>query len=247
MAGVTTDEIDLYVRSEPSLLANYCGVYAIDELIDEFVKCAQKITTKAGQAKLPFAIVNTDPIDKSGTHWISLVKLQDESFFLFDSFGLLGFSEFIVSDDRKLTSTFLTRFRDLRAGQLRILLLRVRRRGLSLADQETEEISLGHVLGPHAIPYALCRFGRHQQDKYLRLGRSGAVAFHFDVWRIRTLFPEQSLLERFEEDLQGQDLHRVHDKGRDSQKFPKRRQIAGGPHTKRIRHKVVHQKERHRG
>ena len=119
MAGITTDEIDLYVRSEPSLLANYCGVYAIDQLIDDFVKCAQKITTKAGRAKLPFAIVNTDPIDKSGTHWISLVKLQDESFFMFDSFGLLGFSEFIASDDRKLTTTFLTRFETYEQGNFK--------------------------------------------------------------------------------------------------------------------------------
>ena len=137
--------------------------------------------------------------------------------------------------------------RDLRAGQLQILLLRVRRRGLSLADQETEEISLGHVLGPHAISYGLCRFGRDQQDKYLRFDRSDTVAFHIDLRRIRTLFPEQDLFERFQENLPGQDLHRVHDKGRHSQKFPKRRQIAGGPHTQRIRHKVVHKKERHRG
>ena len=137
--------------------------------------------------------------------------------------------------------------RNVRAGQLRILLLRVRRRGLSLADQKTEEISLGHVLGPHAIPDGLCRFGRDQQDKYLRFGRSDTVAFHIDLRRIRTLFPEQDLLERFQENLPGQDLHRVHDKGRDSQKFPKRRQIAGSQNMQRIRHKVVHQKERHRG
>ena len=116
MAGVSTDEIDLYVRSEPSLTANYCGTYAIDQLVDEFVKCARKIVTKSAKAKLPFAVVNTDPIDKGGTHWISLVKLQDESFFLFDSFGLLGFSEFIVSDDQKLVSTFLTKFETYEQG-----------------------------------------------------------------------------------------------------------------------------------
>ena len=103
MAGITSDEIDLYVRSEPSLLSNYCGVYAIDELIEEF---ARKIVTARGKAKLPFAVVNTDPIAKSGTHWVSVVKLQDNSFFLFDSFGLLGFSKFVVSDDRTLVFYF---------------------------------------------------------------------------------------------------------------------------------------------
>ena len=162
-------------------------------------------------------------------------------------FRPIGFFRIYRVGRSKASVHLFNKVRDLRAGQLRKLLLRVRRRGLSLAEQETEEISLGHVLGSNAIPYCLCRFGRHQQDKYLWLGRSGAVAFHFDLWRIRTLFPEQGLLERFEEDLQGQDLHRVHDKGRDSQKFPKRRQIAGSPHTKRVRHKVIHQKERHRG
>ena len=61
-------------------------------------------------------MVNTHPIAKSGTHWVSLVKLQDNSFFLFDSFGLLGFSEFIVSDDRTLMSEFLTVFRTYEQG-----------------------------------------------------------------------------------------------------------------------------------
>ena len=126
--------------------------------------------------------------------------------------------------------------------------LRVRRRGLSLAKQENIGKSLSDTcLGLILFLTAFTVSGRHQQDKYLWLGRSGAVAVHFDVWRIRTLFPEQGLLERFEEDLQGQDLHGVHDKRRDSEQFPKRRQITGSPHTKRVRHKVLHQKERHRG
>ena len=111
MAEITSGKIDLYVRSEPPLLSNYCGVYAIDELIDEFVKCALKIVKGGGESKLPFAIVNTDPIAKSGNHWVSLIKLQDHSFFLFDSFGLLGFSQFIVSNDRALVSKFLTKFK----------------------------------------------------------------------------------------------------------------------------------------
>ena len=247
MAGITTDEIDLYVRSEPSLLANYCGVYAIDQLIDEFVKCAQKITTKAGRAKLPFAIVNTDPIDKSGTHWISLVKLQDESFFMFDSFGLLGFSEFIASDDRKLTSTFLTRFETYEQGNFKYYSFVFDVEAfLSLTKKQRKSLS-DTCLGLMLFLTAFAVSAGHQQDKYLRIGRSDTVAFHIDLRRIRTLFPEQDLFERFQDYLSGQDLHRVHDKGRDSQKFPKRRQNAGGPHTQRIRHKVVHRKERHRG
>ena len=109
MSGIANSEIDLFIRSSPTLKKNYCGVYAIDELVTDFLECTKKIT--AGTiAKLPFAVVNTDPIAKSGTHWVSLVKLQDTSFFLFDSFGLLGFETFIVSNDKELLSRFLMDF-----------------------------------------------------------------------------------------------------------------------------------------
>ena len=109
MSGIANSEIDLFIRSSPTLKKNYCGVYAIDELVTDFLECTNKIT--AGTiAKLPFAVVNTDPIAKSGTHWVSLVKLQDTSFFLFDSFGLLGLETFIVSNDKELLSRFLMDF-----------------------------------------------------------------------------------------------------------------------------------------
>ena len=110
MAGITSTEIDLYVQSKPPLFSNYCGTYAIDELVDDFVECAIKIL-KGISVKLPFAIVNTDPIAKDGTHWMSLIKLQDHSFFLFDSFGLFGFSQFILSNDADVIFEFLTEFK----------------------------------------------------------------------------------------------------------------------------------------
>ena len=109
MSDIANSEIDLFIRSSPTLKNNYCGVYAIDELINNFIECTKNIT--AGTiAKLPFAVVNTDHITKSGTHWVSLVKLQDTSFFLFDSFGLLGLQTFIVSNDKDLLSRFLLEF-----------------------------------------------------------------------------------------------------------------------------------------
>ena len=109
MSGIANSEIDLFIRSSPTLKKNYCGIYAIDELIDNFVECTKKIASGTS-AKLPFAVVNTDPIAKSGTHWISLVKLKDKSFFLFDSFGLLGLQTFITSNDTDIISRFLTDF-----------------------------------------------------------------------------------------------------------------------------------------
>ena len=89
---------------------NYCGTYTIDQLVTDFVPCTTRIEAKK-KAKLPFAVVNTDPIAESGTHWISFVRLQDHrSFFLFDSFGLLGFEQFIRTDDGDLLGMFLSEF-----------------------------------------------------------------------------------------------------------------------------------------
>ena len=98
------------------------GVFAIDPLKDDFVTCASKVYRKSQMsAKLPFAIANTDPINKGGMHWFSLIKLQDisgaidnDSFFMFYSFGLVGFTSFIVQDDSELISTFLI---DLRSDE----------------------------------------------------------------------------------------------------------------------------------
>ena len=51
------------------------------------------------------AIANTDPISKGGNR---LIKLQDGSFFLFDSLGLLRFSGFIL--DEELISKFFKNY-----------------------------------------------------------------------------------------------------------------------------------------
>ena len=105
--GISSRELDRFVRERQSLKRNYCGVFAIDELVKDFTNCAQKVYDKSTQ-KLPFAIANTDPITKGGTHWFSLIKLQDSnSFFMFDSFGLMGLSSFILSDDTDLLSAFM--------------------------------------------------------------------------------------------------------------------------------------------
>ena len=92
-----------------------CSIFAIDELERKFVKCARQVYTKCKHAKLPFAIANTDPINQAGTHWFSLIKLQDDrgnitgdSIFMFDSFGLVGLSSFVIQDDSKLIANFMT-------------------------------------------------------------------------------------------------------------------------------------------
>ena len=144
---------------------------------------------------------------------------------MFDSFGLLGFSEFIASDDQKLTSTFLTRFETYEQGNFKYYSFVFDVEAfLSLTKKQRKSLS-DTCLGLALFLTAFAVSAGTEKINIYGLVDQGAVAFHFDLRRIRTLFPEQSLLERFEEDLQGQDVHRVHDTRRHSQEFPKRRQM----------------------
>ena len=95
---------------------NFCGAFTIDQLVEDFTKCASRVIEGVKAMKLPFAVVNTDPIATGGTQWITLIKLQDESFFLFDSFGLVGFNTFIRSDDGRTLSTFVRDFNIVQQG-----------------------------------------------------------------------------------------------------------------------------------
>ena len=110
MAGISSEEIDFFVARHPAMEINFCGTYAIDQLVTDFVPCATRIE-EGKKAKLPFAVANTDPIAECGTHWISFVRLQDRrSFFLFDSFGLFGFQQFVRTDDGDQLAEFLSGF-----------------------------------------------------------------------------------------------------------------------------------------
>ena len=110
MADISSDEIDRFIETRLAMVRNYCGTYAIDQLVNDFVGCASRIETKVKGAKLPFAVVNTDPIAESGTHWFSFIRLQGNSFFLFDSFGLVGFKAFVETDDTAILESFLLDF-----------------------------------------------------------------------------------------------------------------------------------------
>ena len=87
------EQIEDYILQNESLTANFCGVYAIDELAKDFTACAVKLKkqiTHNSDCKLPFVIVNTDPSNKPGQHWFVAILLK-ESVFIFDSFGADGF------------------------------------------------------------------------------------------------------------------------------------------------------------
>ena len=102
---LTTTDIDNFVAKYPNVRSNYCGTYAVDEL-DTFKKC-DKLTKNINAKRLPSCIFNTDPIFLPGTHWMTLLKLQDtQSFVLFDSFGAKGFQEFLIDNRADIVEKF---------------------------------------------------------------------------------------------------------------------------------------------
>ena len=78
--GISNVNLIKYIERYKNIKDNFCGVYSADKL-KNFEKCALSIFKKSTKMKLPFAICNTDPISKGGTHWFSLTALQDGSFF----------------------------------------------------------------------------------------------------------------------------------------------------------------------
>ena len=115
--GISNVNLIKYIERNKNIRDNFCGVYSADKL-KNFEKCALAIFRKSTKMKLPFAICNTDPISKGGTHWFSLTALQDGSFFLFDSFGMLGFFNFFIDDDYPIIQKFITDFENIPKGDL---------------------------------------------------------------------------------------------------------------------------------
>ena len=58
--------------------------------------------------RYPFIIMNTDQSSKNSTHWWSFLDLHPrKNFFLFDSFWIDRFKEFIINNDRKTHNKIL--------------------------------------------------------------------------------------------------------------------------------------------
>ena len=102
-----TDEITEFAEYYAGIKTNYCGTYPCDELA-KFETCIET-AGRMDKVSLPSIIMNTDPSTKPGDHWVSLVKLHDErSFFLFDSYGAVGFHRlFERNQDERVLRKFL--------------------------------------------------------------------------------------------------------------------------------------------
>ena len=87
------------------LKKNFAGVYSPDS-ITRYLKFYDIIKEK--RAKYPFAIFRTDRENKSGTHWWSILDIYPKKdLLLFDSFGFVGFKQFIIDSDSSVIDKML--------------------------------------------------------------------------------------------------------------------------------------------
>ena len=109
--GITNSQIEKFFQKDENedLKKNFIGVFSMD-YITRFIKFHELVKEKK-KGKYPFAIFNTDPHNKPGTHWWSFLDIQPKStLLLFDSHGLEGFKYFIVDNDEKIIDKLLYNF-----------------------------------------------------------------------------------------------------------------------------------------
>ena len=109
--GITNIEIGKSFDNEMNddLKRNFMGVYLSDS-IKEYINIYDIIKEK--RAKYQFAIFNTDRKNKPGTHWWSFLDIYPKKDLLFfDSFGFIGFKQFIVDDDKNIIDKMLFNFK----------------------------------------------------------------------------------------------------------------------------------------
>ena len=109
--GITNSQIENFFLKDENedLKRNFIGVFSMD-YITRFIKFHELIKEKK-KGKYPFAIFNTDPHNKPGTHWWSFLDIQPKNtLLLFDSHGLEGFKYFIVDNDEKIIDKLLYNF-----------------------------------------------------------------------------------------------------------------------------------------
>ena len=105
--GISEGELKNFIETHGSefMKENFIGVFAADE-VSEYIDLAKNIKEK--KCNQPFMFANTDTRENPGTHWWSIIAVEpkDELFF-FDSFGKLGFSHFVIDNDKELIKQFV--------------------------------------------------------------------------------------------------------------------------------------------
>ena len=106
--GISNTQIQNFFENEENtdLKNNFVGVFSMD-FVTKYIKFHELIKEQKN-AKYPFAIFNTDPHNKAGTHWWSFLDIHPKkNLLLFDSHGITGFKYFIVDNDEKIIDELL--------------------------------------------------------------------------------------------------------------------------------------------
>ena len=100
------------------LKRNFMGVYSSNS-ITKYIKFYNIIKEK--RAKYPFAIFNTNRENKPGTHWWRFLDIHPKKDLqLFDSFGFVGFKQFIVDNDKNIIDKMLFNLENLNQKDAKI-------------------------------------------------------------------------------------------------------------------------------
>ena len=143
MSGISNDAVVEFFENETDsdLKKNFVGVFPSNYIIKfiSFHKMAKEKTKK-----YPFIIMNTDRLDKSGTHWWSCLDLHEKKeIFLFDSFGFTGFKKFVIDNDENILNKILFGLQKFQKKDREITIITVK-----LSMKEYEKIKNEHRLRP---------------------------------------------------------------------------------------------------
>ena len=93
--------------------------------MNKFINHSAIIEEKKG--KYHFIIANTDADNKKGTHWWSVLNIEPRNeLFFFDSFGLDGLKNFIITDDKKIIHKILIVIQEMKRTDQKIILCMIK-------------------------------------------------------------------------------------------------------------------------
>ena len=104
--GINNINIEKFFDNETNDdLKENMGAYSSDS-VTKYINFYDIIKEK--RAKYPFAIFNTDIENKPGTHWWSFLDIfPKQALLLLDSFGFVGFKQFIIDNDSAIIDKML--------------------------------------------------------------------------------------------------------------------------------------------
>ena len=100
MEGLSNFDIEEIFNkvNNSDLLQNFVVVFPSDKM-NKFLDFKKMMKGKT----YPFLIANTDRSDKQGTHWWSILDIDEKKdFLLFNSFGIKGFKNLLLKTMKKL-------------------------------------------------------------------------------------------------------------------------------------------------